>query len=847
MSIQIFYEDGQGNAVDEHGRPEPMDYVIDEEQHALETLSSYTQYLRNLPCESDHGSDAMQTEVAKKDVDVRMRETSVKRAYTLYTDQDKVRFFKLLFEKYLSASAAAKQLGIHVRTAQRWAKQYEKDPDSIFEKRKKNGRPRILSEEHKKVILGYIVENPSAILEQLMERLLQRFEGLKVSKSTVYDFVRTQCNLSRKKARFQPVDRNSEDEIQERLDWVRKWEGTDMDFRTNCVFLDESAFHVNMKRSMAWSKKGSPAVVTVPKTRAQTTTILGAISASAFPQAFPQACAALLLSFLSSGSLNAIHCPACAPTKIWHKLRRFLKAMSKRKALAPTNTKQPAIVPEKVPCPECKRDEQQLYMKDGLRKHRWNVHTPTVWTLLDGQTCAISRDENDAFECPGKGCDQSFCATHHFIEHVKKHGGLATTVETKLKEAKKRAHDTEADSEEEPEDTAVSISRPSDRTFATACDALSLLSSEQENKIMAARIAHVRPIVLTADDQQYHLLTASIHAEELISKQPANVTFSLPVEPVIVEKPDYSTALISDDGLLEQLIRKSALKNTLLQRNFVEMDKGFADFLNNDWRFAPHMRYATPQLFAGAILVSDTSALLLNCPGINVTLLSSDNTQKLVIGTRVSSLLVTSSVTLSKDPIFQVGATTKWFDPNPKTRIYLDTESVDAAYHLASQEEKCQRLYTFDKLAQLRQVRSKFDSISAYLLCRASSAHINNSLARPYTIWTLCDIPTSPATTSQARLASKFFQLIATEVINEPSNPKLHKVDVERLIGNRRPHESPLADAYSLFDKHDTIDIFRNASLNKSMQTLAKGMASALRSANDKQLSLLRTLLLDKT
>ncbi|KAL1932493.1 hypothetical protein VTP01DRAFT_8171 [Rhizomucor pusillus] len=39
--------------------------------------------------------------------------------------------------------------------------------------------------------------------------------------------------------------------IQERLDWVRKWEGTDMDFRTNCVFQDESAFHVNMKRSMA--------------------------------------------------------------------------------------------------------------------------------------------------------------------------------------------------------------------------------------------------------------------------------------------------------------------------------------------------------------------------------------------------------------------------------------------------------------------------------------------------------------------------------------------------------------------------------------------------------------------
>ncbi|KAL1936709.1 hypothetical protein VTP01DRAFT_843 [Rhizomucor pusillus] len=216
----------------------------------------------------------------RKHLDVRMGEASTKRTYTLYTDQDKVRFFKLMFEKVLSASAVAKQLGIHVCTAQRWAKQYELVPDSIFVKRKKNGRPRILGEEHKKVILEYVDENPSAVLEQLMERLLQRFEGLEVSKTTVYDFVRTQCNLSLKKARFQPVDRNSEAKVQERLDWVRKWEGTDMDFRSNCVFLDESAFHINMKRSMAWSKKGSPAVVTVPKTRAQTTTNLGAISAS---------------------------------------------------------------------------------------------------------------------------------------------------------------------------------------------------------------------------------------------------------------------------------------------------------------------------------------------------------------------------------------------------------------------------------------------------------------------------------------------------------------------------------------------------------------------------------------
>jgi transposase len=231
--------------------------------------------------EGNNETEAMQIEDSvNAETDVTMREASIKRNYTLYTDQDKVRFFKLLFEKCLSASAAAKQLGIHVRTAQRWTKQYERDPDSIFEKCRKTGRPRLLNEEHKKVILDCIDKNPSAVLEQVMEQLRQVFTGLKVSKSTVHDFVRNHCNLSLKKAQFQPVDRNSEEKIKERLDWIRKWEKTDMDFTKNCVFLDESAFHINMKRSMAWSKKGSPAVVKVPKTRAQTTTILGAISAA---------------------------------------------------------------------------------------------------------------------------------------------------------------------------------------------------------------------------------------------------------------------------------------------------------------------------------------------------------------------------------------------------------------------------------------------------------------------------------------------------------------------------------------------------------------------------------------
>ncbi|ORE09576.1 hypothetical protein BCV72DRAFT_248065 [Rhizopus microsporus var. microsporus] len=95
---------------------------------------------------------------------------------------------------------------------------------------KKADRSHALHEEHKQMTLECIDENPSAVLEQVMERLVQKFQDLKVSKSTVYNFVRTE------------LDKNNEDEIQERFDWIHKWERTDMVFRTNCVFLDESAF-----------------------------------------------------------------------------------------------------------------------------------------------------------------------------------------------------------------------------------------------------------------------------------------------------------------------------------------------------------------------------------------------------------------------------------------------------------------------------------------------------------------------------------------------------------------------------------------------------------------------------
>ncbi|KAL9547281.1 hypothetical protein PS6_007210, partial [Mucor atramentarius] len=174
MSMQFFYEDGQEHVVDEHGI-EPIDLVVDEELFAIETISSRTQFLMNKPPERPFNPvvHSVANERSIEDVDM---ELCNKRRYTVYSDEDKTRFFHLFFSKCLNASAAPRQLNIHIRAAQRWVKRYYEDPESIFEKKKKSGRGRILGEEHKAFLLNYIDENPSAVVSEVAESLKQNFE-----------------------------------------------------------------------------------------------------------------------------------------------------------------------------------------------------------------------------------------------------------------------------------------------------------------------------------------------------------------------------------------------------------------------------------------------------------------------------------------------------------------------------------------------------------------------------------------------------------------------------------------------------------------------------------------------
>lgn len=117
--------------------------------------------------------------------------------------------------------------------------------------------------------------------------------------------------------------------------------------------------------------------------------------------------------------------------------------------------------------------------------------------------------------------------------------------------------------------------------------------------------------------------------------------------------------------------------------------------------------------------------------------------------------------------------------------VHLDL--TDLNYHLVPQSTlirdsltwywettlnaSCNQLYPFDETSQLRQRRSKFDSLSTYLPCRASSIFTNDIQCRSAAIWALADF--APTLQPSSSLSPKLFGLIALQVFTNGKNSRL--------------------------------------------------------------------------
>jgi hypothetical protein len=134
-----------------------------------------------------------------------------------------------------------------------------------------------LNDDHKVYLKNFVDDNPSSNADDMMEALCDSFDGLTVSKTSLYRFLKEECAISFKLVRKESVERNSVVKIQQRFEYVTQVMESDVDYLSNCVFIDEAAFNVNMKRSGGWASRGQTPVVKVPFTRAENRTILGAV------------------------------------------------------------------------------------------------------------------------------------------------------------------------------------------------------------------------------------------------------------------------------------------------------------------------------------------------------------------------------------------------------------------------------------------------------------------------------------------------------------------------------------------------------------------------------------------
>ncbi|KAG0786761.1 hypothetical protein G6F22_007533 [Rhizopus arrhizus] len=120
------------------------------------------------------------------------------------------------------------------------AKKLKEDKDwNIFEKQPNLvNRPNPqLDDRHKLHLLDFYDDYTQARVVDAMDSLTQKFSDLSVKKSTVRNFLKTECNLSFKKLTTQLAAENNLVKIQDCMDWVLKWSATDMIYLENYVLL----------------------------------------------------------------------------------------------------------------------------------------------------------------------------------------------------------------------------------------------------------------------------------------------------------------------------------------------------------------------------------------------------------------------------------------------------------------------------------------------------------------------------------------------------------------------------------------------------------------------------------
>lgn len=322
---------------------------------------------------------------------------------------------------------------------------------------------------------------------------------------------------------------------------------------------------------------------------------------------------------------------------------------------------------------------------------------------------------------------------------------------------------------------------------------------------------------------------------------------------------------------LENLLLVSPYTTLLSQRSFVEIPEHVCHLLNSDWEFFPQFRFFSATVFAGAILINipKNQAAILNTievygrtkpvdvfsepfgkikgsaqttsmpptaihtryPGLWPTTLMSSEGSKLVIGTKVSNVLVTSSMRLDTVETPSVGGITINFTiPCPKDslncKIFLDNSMLEQAMDMVK-KPSINRLSDTMILAQLRAIRSKFHTADAYIPCRATGPLTMSHLHQPCSLFTLSEFKRIPA--------SAIVRKVATSVLKHGQTARLSRKVVQDAHALCSPSSKNIvAGILDLFGPDDDdLPILENVALNQKLELLAGEMTSSIVGANE--------------
>ncbi|KAF9958060.1 hypothetical protein BGZ72_000925 [Mortierella alpina] len=416
--------------------------------------------------------------------------------------------------------------------------------------------------------------------------------------------------------------------------------------------------------------------------------------------------------------------------------------------------------------------------------------------------------------------------------------------------------------------------RDHDLAVLSACNQLSESDEEKCKTLFIVDALKLRPFAIRSDLglEQYALAHKTV-LDKLVLGEVAVSATDIPRKRRCVEVPVTTVA----PGL-ENLLSASPYASSLLSRTFVELDEPLCELLNEDWRLQPQLQYACAQALAGSIFFNtrNNQAVINNTVEVYGRKVSVDSHrerfsskkgvvsnsslppssfktrytlvwpltiagpdgEKLLLGTHSFNALITSSLRLDSRHPASVGGATSSFQlresqDSAATRIFLDKEAVERAFAIAK-DRRASYISVFNKLDQLRQLRSKFHDGSTYRLCRASGFLTLHHTCNPYTVFTLADYDQSQST--EGRAASSLFQKIAGGVLIQGSESTLHLDTVTALrsqcseLGNVGKALDKVISCFSSGQKE--IPVIGNTALNAELEGLAQILSSYICTAN---------------